>query len=155
MIPSGQTPGRLAENVMHFARVLRSAGLPVGTDRVQLALQALPVAGLEGKADFHAVLSACFVSRHEQQTLFDQAFTLYWRDPDLAGRMRALLLPRVNTNTPPPVKENRRLGDALFPSTRRRAGQGAAAARDRARSHAHLERAGAAAEGRLRNDEHG
>jgi uncharacterized protein with von Willebrand factor type A (vWA) domain len=39
-------------------------------------------------------------------------------DPDLAGRMRALLLPRVNTNTPPPVKENRRLGDALFPSSR-------------------------------------
>ena len=25
---------RLAENVMHFARVLRDAGLPVGTDRV-------------------------------------------------------------------------------------------------------------------------
>ena len=118
MLPSGQTPGRLAENVLHFARVLRTAGLPVGSDRVMLALQALPVAGLEGRADFHAVLSACFVSRHEQQALFDQAFTLYWRDPDLAGRMRALLLPRVNTNTPPPVKENRRLGDALFPSSR-------------------------------------
>ncbi|MFN8892368.1 MAG: hypothetical protein ACK5Y8_01215 [Betaproteobacteria bacterium] len=118
MLPSGQTPGRLAENVLHFARVLRTAGLPVGSDRVMLALQALPVAGLEGRADFHAVLSTCFVSRHEQQALFDQAFTLYWRDPDLAGRMRALLLPRVNTNTPPPGKENRRLGDALFPSSR-------------------------------------
>jgi uncharacterized protein len=118
MLPGGQTPGRLAENVLHFARVLRSAGLPVGSDRVMLALQALPVAGLEGRADFHAALSACFVSRHEQQALFDQAFTLFWRDPDLAGRMRALLLPRVNTKTPPPVKENRRLGDALFPSQR-------------------------------------
>jgi uncharacterized protein len=118
VIPAGQTPGRLAANVMHFARVLRTAGMPVGSDRVMLALQALPVAGLEGKADFHAVLSACFVSRHEQQALFDQAFTLFWRDPDLAGRMRALLLPRVNTQTPPPVQENRRLGDALFPSQR-------------------------------------
>ncbi len=118
MLPSGQTPGRLADNVMHFARVLRAAGLPAGTDRVMLALEALPVAGLERKADFHAVLSACFVSRHEQQALFDQAFTLFWRDPDLAGRMRALLLPKVATKTPPPVKENRRLGDALFPSPR-------------------------------------
>ena len=26
--------GRLAENVMHFARVLRAAGLPIGPDRV-------------------------------------------------------------------------------------------------------------------------
>ena len=34
--------GRLAENVMHFARVLRTAGMPVGTDRVQLALRAQP-----------------------------------------------------------------------------------------------------------------
>ncbi len=109
---------RLAENVMHFARVLRHAGLPVGSDRVQLALQALQVAGLESRADFHATLCACLLDRHEHQELFDQAFTLFWRDPDLAGRMRALLLPRVNTRTPPPVKENRRLADAMFPSQR-------------------------------------
>jgi uncharacterized protein with von Willebrand factor type A (vWA) domain len=45
---------------MHFARVLRTAGMPVGTDRMQLALQALQVAGLERRDDFHAVLSpAC------------------------------------------------------------------------------------------------
>ncbi len=109
---------RLAENVMHFARVLRHAGVPVGSDRVQLALQALQVAGLESRADFHAALCACLLDRHEHQELFDQAFTLFWRDPDLAGRMRALLLPRVNTRTPPPVKENRRLADAMFPSQR-------------------------------------
>ncbi len=109
---------RLAENVMHFARVLRNAGLPVGSDRVQLALQALQVAGLESRADFHATLCACLLDRHEHQELFDQAFTLFWRDPDLAGRMRALLLPRVNTRTPPPVKENRRLADAMFPAQR-------------------------------------
>jgi uncharacterized protein with von Willebrand factor type A (vWA) domain len=32
--------------------------------------------------------------------------------------MRALLLPQVNTRVPPPVKENRRLGEALFPGPR-------------------------------------
>ena len=101
---------------MHFARVLRSAGLPVGADRVHTALAALQVAGLESKADFHAVLSACLVDRREHLELFDQAFVLFWRDPDLMGCMRALLLPKVHLKdgaTPPP--ENRRLGEALFP----------------------------------------
>ena len=41
MLAARQTPGHLAENVMHFARVLRTAGLAVGTDRVMLSLQAL------------------------------------------------------------------------------------------------------------------
>ncbi|MFT3817009.1 MAG: VWA domain-containing protein [Rubrivivax sp.] len=116
MLPARQTPGRLAENVMHFARVLRAAGMPVGSDRVQLSLQALQVAGLEGRADFRAVLAACLLDRIEHRELFDQAFDLFWRDPDLEGRMRALLLPKVRIKDgKPPVPENRRLGEALFP----------------------------------------
>ena len=116
MLPARQTPGRLAENVMHFARVLRAAGMPVGTDRVQLALQALQVAGLEQRRDFHACLSACLLDRIEHRELFDQAFHLFWRDPDIEGRMRAMLLPKVQIKDGvPPVPENRRLGEALFP----------------------------------------
>ena len=33
-VPPAGGPGKLAENVMHFARVLRSAGLPVGPGKV-------------------------------------------------------------------------------------------------------------------------
>jgi uncharacterized protein len=111
-------PGHLADNVLHFARVLRQAGLPVGTDRVQLALQALQHAGLESRRDFHATLSACLLDRAEHRLLFDQAFVLFWKDPDLEGRMRAMLLPSVKTHekaadAPP---ENRRLAGALFPN---------------------------------------
>jgi uncharacterized protein with von Willebrand factor type A (vWA) domain len=110
-------PGHLAENVMHFGRVLRQAGLPLGTDRIQLALTALQVAGLESKRDFHDTLAACFIDRVEHIELFEQAFHLFWRDPDLAGRMMAMLLPRVQAkeNATPPPPENRRLGEALFP----------------------------------------
>ena len=107
---------RLAENVMHFGRVLRQAGVPVGTDRIQLALQALQVAGLESRADFRAALAACLLDRHEHRAMFDQAFDLYWRDPDLAGRMMQMLLPQVRANdagAPPPPPENRRLGEAF------------------------------------------
>jgi uncharacterized protein len=109
-------PGHLAENVMHFGRVLRQAGMPVPTDRIQLALNALQVAGLESKRDFHDTLAACLVDRIEHQALFDQAFALFWRDPDLAGRLMAMLLPRVQGKTEkPPTPENRRLGEAMFP----------------------------------------
>ena len=102
---------------MHFGRVLRQAGLPLGTDRIQLALTALQVAGLESRRDFHDTLAACFIDRVEHRELFEQAFVLFWRDPDLAGRMMALLLPRVQAKTDgaPPPPENRRLGEALFP----------------------------------------
>ena len=109
-------PGHLAENVMHFGRVLRTAGMPVPTDRIQLALNALQVAGLSSRRDFHDTLMACLLDRVEHRDLFDQAFTLFWRDPDIAGRMMAMLLPRVQAKTEtPPVPENRRLGEALFP----------------------------------------
>lgn len=108
--------GHLAENLVHFARVLRQAGLPVGSDRVQLSLQALQVAGLASRADFKATLAACLVDRAEHRALFEQAFHIFWRDPDLLGRVMAMLLPQAQAQSGmPPPPENRRLADALFP----------------------------------------
>jgi uncharacterized protein with von Willebrand factor type A (vWA) domain len=110
-------PGHLADNVVHFARVLRSAGLPVGTDRVLLALDALRVAGIESRTDFHAVLASCLIDRAEHRALFEQAFHLFWKDPDLLGQMMRLLLPSVKEKSgAPPPPENRRLAEALFPA---------------------------------------
>ena len=109
-------PGHLADNVMHFGRVLRTAGMQLPTDRIELALNALQIAGLESRRDFHDTLAACFIDRIEHRELFEQAFALFWRDPDLAGRMMAMLLPRVQAKTEKqPLPENRRLADALFP----------------------------------------
>ena len=107
----------LADNVMHFARVLRAAGMRVGTDRVAMSLQALQVAGLASRRDFQATLAACLLDRAEHRLLFDQAFHIFWRDPDLLGRAMAMLLPRVDAKAGlvPPPPENRRLADALFP----------------------------------------
>ena len=117
MLPAQPSPGHLAENVMHFARVLRAAGMPVGPDRVHTALAALQVAGLAQRRDFHAVLAACLIAHAEHRALFDQAFHLFWRDTDLVGRVRAMLLPQVNAKDggQPPTPDNRRLGDALYP----------------------------------------
>jgi hypothetical protein len=115
MFPTPELSGHLADNVVHFARVLRTAGMPVGTDRVLLALEALRVAGIESRQDFYAVLAACLIDRAEQRVLFDQAFHIFWRDPDLLGQMLRMLLPQVKEKSgalPPP--ENRRLGEALL-----------------------------------------
>jgi len=113
--------GRLAENVVHFARVLRASGLRnIGSDRIALALQALPLAGLESRRDLHATLAACLLTSGDQRLLFDQAFHLFWRDPDLMGRAMAMLLPRVQGRAgAPPPPENRRLAGALFPPRQR------------------------------------
>ena len=117
-VPPPRT-GRLAENVMHFGRVLRAAGLPVGTDRILLALRGLELAGLESRRDFRAVLAACLVDRAEHLDLFDQAFEIFWRDPDILGRMMAMMLPKIEgpqAHARQP-RENRRLADALFPES--------------------------------------
>jgi hypothetical protein len=111
-----QLPGHLADNAVHFARVLRRAGVPVGTDRVLLALQALQVAGLGSREDLYATLHCCLVDRAEHRLLFDQAFHVFWKDPDLLGQMMRMLLPQVSDKqggAPPPPPENRRLGEAL------------------------------------------
>ena len=107
--------GRFAVNVVHFARLLRQAGLPVGTDRPLLALEALQVAGPASRADLYAVLRACLIDRIEHRALFDQAFHVFWRDPELLEEILALLLPAVRTPHARrgPVS-SRRLGQALL-----------------------------------------
>jgi uncharacterized protein with von Willebrand factor type A (vWA) domain len=110
-----ERPGHLADNVVHFARVLRAAGIPVGTDRVLLTLRALHVAGIESRTDFYSVLLACLTDRAEQRPLFDQAFHIFWRDPDLLGQMLRLLLPQVKSKATSAPPENRRLSAAMLP----------------------------------------
>jgi hypothetical protein len=77
----------------------------------------LPTAGLERRGDWHATLSALFLTRHEQQALFDEAFERFWRDPALEERMRAMLLPRVQGKTPREQAGGGRLAEALYPES--------------------------------------
>ncbi len=86
----------IAENIVHFARVLRSAGMPIGPDRVLAAMSAVEQVGLDRRDDVHAALSAVMLDRHEQQPLFDAAFDAFWRDPKLLEQMMLLLLPKIS-----------------------------------------------------------
>ena len=102
-----------AENVVHFARVLRHAGIPVGPDRVLAALEAIEAVGVARRDDVHAALSAVMLDRHEQQALFDDAFAAFWRDPKLLERMMAELLPKISGRREMNKQRSQRLADAL------------------------------------------
>ncbi len=86
----------IAQNIVHFARVLRNAGMAIGPDRVLAALAAVEQVGLQRRDDVHAALSAVMLERHEQQTLFDAAFDTFWRDPKLLEQMMYALLPKIS-----------------------------------------------------------
>ncbi|MFZ2908385.1 MAG: VWA domain-containing protein, partial [Candidatus Desulfobacillus denitrificans] len=103
----------LAENVMHFARVLRTAGMPVGTHQVLAALDALNYAGIGRREDFYWTLASVFVDRREQRELFDQAFHMFWRDPDLLGRIMHMMLPKVEGLPAERDKTHHRLQEAF------------------------------------------
>jgi len=110
-----ETQGRLAENVMHFARLLRAAGLRIGPDRVVDCVRALEVANASSRDDWYWAMSAVLLSREEQRPIFDQAFRIFWRDPKLAEKMMSLMLPQAYGRTPKPEEQqSQRLTDALF-----------------------------------------
>ena len=102
-----------ADNVVHFARILRHAGIPVGPDRVLAALEAIEAVGVGRRDDVHAALSAVMLDRHEQQALFDDAFAAFWRDPKLLDRMMAELLPKISGRREMEKQRSQRLADAL------------------------------------------
>src|SRR5712691_2268112 len=107
--------GRLAENVMHFARVLRAAGLPIGPDRVLDAVRALEVAGVERRDDFYWTLASVFLDRREQFEVYDQAFHIFWRDPQLLERVMAMFLPQVYGRQSREEQRSGRVAEALHP----------------------------------------
>jgi uncharacterized protein with von Willebrand factor type A (vWA) domain len=107
--------GRLAENILYFARALRAAGIPVGPGAVLDALAAVQAAGVGTREDFYWTLHAVFVKRHEHSVLFDQAFRIFFRKRGYLDRLLATMMPQVPL---PMEKEQKpalqRIQDALF-----------------------------------------
>ena len=109
-----KTDGHLARNVVQFCRLLRAAGLPVGPAQALTALQAVRTAGIGPRADLYWALHAALVNRRDQSALFDQAFHLFWRDPDRLRRSMALMLAGLDGLRTPSAKPlPRRLAEAL------------------------------------------
>jgi uncharacterized protein with von Willebrand factor type A (vWA) domain len=110
-----ENQGRLAENILYFARALRAAGIPVGPGAVLDALEAVKAAGVGTRDDFYWTLHAVFVKRHEHSVLFDQAFRIFFRRRGYVDQLLAMMLPQAPSNDPqPPQAGATRIHEALF-----------------------------------------
>ncbi len=116
--PAQAGDGRLLANLMHFARTLRAAGLPVGPGKVIDAVAAVEAVGISDRRDFYWTLHAVLVNRADQRVLFDQAFHVFWRNPELLKKMLGLVLPQLNIEMPQDegTEMLRRLAEALHPN---------------------------------------
>lgn len=109
--------GRLAENIVHFARALRAAGIRVGPGAVVDAIRAVEAGGIGARDDFYWVLHATLIKRHEDHETFDQAFRIFWRKRALLERLMAQLMPTVPV--PAERKEaSKRVAEALLKGER-------------------------------------
>src|SRR6202023_2269449 len=109
----GKAEGRLAQNIVYFARALRAAGLPVGPGSVLDALEAVQAAGVGTRDDFYWTLHAVFVKRHEHSVLFDQAFRIFFRRRAYMERLMAMMMPQAPTAAPTKAV-SQRVQEALF-----------------------------------------
>lgn len=108
--------GKLAENIMHFARVLREAGIPVGPGAVLDALDAAMSGSLRTRDDFYWTLHAVFVKRRDQRELFDQAFHVFWKKPQMLEQLMKLFFHQITRDIGEKAKQAgfRRLAEAMF-----------------------------------------
>ncbi len=111
--------GHLAANIMHFARVLREAGIPVGPGAVLDALDAAGAGPLRKREDFYWTLHSVFIKRREHKELFDQAFHVFWKKPKMLEQLMQLMYQQI-ARKPNEKKRDpgfKRLAEAMFDKT--------------------------------------
>ena len=111
-----ESGGKLAANLMHFGRVLREAGLPVGPSTVLDALDAAMAGPLRKREDFYWTLHTVFVKRRDQRELFDQAFHVFWKKPKMLEQLMQLMYVQIARKADEKKKRAgfRRLAEAMF-----------------------------------------
>lgn len=115
--PTAADPnGRIADNIVYFARTLRKAGMRVGPAAVVDAIEAVLSTGIGTRDDFYWTLHAVLVTRHEDHAVFDEAFRLFWRSRELIEKMLAMfspMAPDMREREKPRAAESR-VADAMF-----------------------------------------
>jgi uncharacterized protein with von Willebrand factor type A (vWA) domain len=93
--------GKLADNLTGFGRALRRAGVRVDSARVALAQQAALMVGVEARDDLGAALEAVMIGREQDRLVFRELYAAYFRDPELARKLLAQLLPSAEGSAEP------------------------------------------------------
>ena len=116
MTDRGSAEGRLADNIVYFARALRKAGMRVGPASVVDAIDAVLAAGIGTRDDFYWTLHAVLVTRREDHETFDEAFRLFWKSRELIEKMLAMFSPVApdNRERQKPRPAENRVANALL-----------------------------------------
>ena len=91
MTTGASDQGRFADNVVHFGRVLRRAGLKIGPGAIKDAIESVDAIGVGSRDEFRTALFCNFVKRHEDKAVFDAAFDIFWRVRDFDGKLIQML----------------------------------------------------------------
>ncbi|MSQ59324.1 MAG: VWA domain-containing protein [Betaproteobacteria bacterium] len=105
--------GTLAPNIVHFARGLRRAGLPIGSGQILDALRAAELVGVEERDDFYWGLASILTDRHAQLELFDAAFRYFWEQKPFVTEASG----RDNNGNAEGDEISRRVAEAFTPRT--------------------------------------
>jgi uncharacterized protein with von Willebrand factor type A (vWA) domain len=106
--------GKFAGNLLGFGRALRRAGVRTDARRIALAAQAATLVGVENRLDLAAAMEAVMVSREADRLVFRELFDAWFRDPELANKLLAQMLPRAEGRAEP-SKRRPRVREALAP----------------------------------------
>ncbi|HLF00805.1 MAG TPA: VWA domain-containing protein [Anaerolineales bacterium] len=95
--------GNLLHNLILFGRLLRGLGLDVNPGRMMDVAHALAFVEVGRKPDFYHTLRSLLVHRHEDISLFDQAFNFFWRKPEEGWEVKLPGLEQKFKPKKPPV----------------------------------------------------
>lgn len=93
--------GKMASNIASFGRALRRAGVRTDAMRIGLATQAATLVGVASRLDLAAALEAVMVSREQDRLVFRELFDAWFRDPELANKLLAQMLPSAEGKAEP------------------------------------------------------
>lgn len=109
--------GKLADNIAGFGRALRRAGLRVDSARIALAQEAAQLVDLGRRDDLGAAMEAVLVSRERDRGVFRELFDAWFRDPEVAHKLLAQMLPSAEGKAEP-ARRRPRVSEALAPQNR-------------------------------------
>jgi len=105
--------GKLADNIAAFGRALRRAGVPMDSSRMALAQTAAMLIGLDRKDDLAAALECVMIGQERDRTVFAQMFEAFFRNPELAHKLLAQMLPQAQESAKATVPRRARVQEAL------------------------------------------
>ena len=106
--------GKLPGNLVGFGRALRRAGVATDASRIALACEAAALVGLAQRLDLQAALECVMISREQDRLVFRELFDAWFRDPELANKLLAQMLPSAQGKAEP-TKRRPRVREALAP----------------------------------------